>query len=187
MKKLSSVWRIAISIALTLGLYAVFEKLTSLLPCTDHVAESLALALCAGMGCYLLTGGRSPWLLGGAVILVVLALWLGSTQPILNLRLRATLLLGFNVTTQTHGNQLIHAGDILTLAAGQPAGLQAHTSLQNVRCHWMSTRGGNFDDPESCATVYIPPQSENDIVKVSVQPGCGLPNTVAQIKISILP
>lgn len=187
MKKLSRFWRVAVSIVLTLGLYAIFESLPLLLPCTDHVAESLALALCAGMGCYLLTGGRSPWLLGGAVILVVLALWFGSTQPILKLRLRAGPLSGFEVTTQMRGNQLIHAGDILTLAAGQPAGLQARTSLQNVRCHWMSTRGGNFDDPESCATVYIPPKSENDIVKVSVQPGCGLPNTVGQIKISILP
>lgn len=172
---------------LTLSLYAVFEALPPPLPCTDPIAQNLAWALCAGMGCYFLTGGRSPWLLGGGMILVVLALWVGSSQPLLNLRLRAALLLGFDVVTQTNNSQHIRSGDVLTIAAGKPTGLQPRTSLQNVRCHWMSTRGGIFDDPQSCATVYLPPQSENDIVKVSIQPGCGLSPIIGQIKVSILP
>jgi hypothetical protein len=51
----------------------------------------------------------------------------------------------------------------------------------------MSASGGALDDPQSCATVYVPPQADYDILKVSLQPGCGLPRSVGQIKISILP
>lgn len=177
-------WRAAVSFTLTLGLYAVFVQLPSLLPCTDHVAESFALALCAGMGCYLLLGGRSSLLVTGTVILVALTLWM-RTYPMLPLG--SPLVLGFNVITPSRGSFDIAQGEILTLATGKPTALQPRTSFKNVRCNWMSARGGAFDDPSSCATVYVPPQAENDVVKVSIQPGCGLSNTVQQIKVSILP
>jgi hypothetical protein len=56
-----------------------------------------------------------------------------------------------------------------------------------VRCDWSSANGGALDDPQSCDVVYNPPRAEYDILKVSIRPGCGLPNSIGQIKISILP
>ena len=177
--------RLPVGILLTLGLYPIFGLLPSLLPCADKTMQTLALAVCGGMGLYLLLGGRSRWLVAGAVTVALLALWLGSSYP-MN-QLRGPVFGGFTVTTQTRGTFRLAPGTVLTLAAEQPTGLETLTAIAAVRCNWMSAQGGAFDDPQSCATVYNPPHSESDIIKVSIQPACGLPSVVGQIKVSILP
>jgi hypothetical protein len=182
-RNISSI-RLIASILLTLSLYAVFETLPALAACSDHRAQSLVLALCAGMGFHLLAGGRSRRLLAGAVIVVLLACWLGfyPISPLFKNTLQ-----GFTVITQRRGSLRIAPGAVISLAAGQPTALEPLTATSNLRCNWMSTQGGAFDDPGSCATVYIPPHSESDVLKISIQPACGLPRVVGQIKISILP
>ncbi len=184
MRKLPHLGPLAAGIALTLGLYAVLTLLPPLLACADHTAQNLAVATCAGMGAYLLAGGRSPWALVGAAIVVMLAGWLGFYPVSL---LFKNNLQGFTVITQRRGSEHIAPGAVLTLAAGQATALQPLSGVSNLRCNWMSAQGGAFDDPGSCATIYVPPQRESDVLKVSIQPACGLPSLVAQIKISILP
>lgn len=177
--------RLALCSLLTLALYPVFGLLPAPLPCADKTAQTFALAICGGMGLYLLLGGRSHWLLVGTMTMALLALWLGSSYP-MN-QLKQPVFGGFNVTTQTRGTFRLAPGAVLTLAAGQPTALQPLTAVATVRCNWISAQGGAFDDPQSCTTVYSPPHSETDIIKVSIRPACGLPGVVEQIKISILP
>ena len=184
MRKFPRLGRWFVAALLTLGLYPVFYLLPPLVACTDHAAQSLVLALCGGVGGYLLLGERSPWLLAGAVTMILLTVWLGvyPLSPLFKNTLQ-----GFTVITRIHGSQRIAPGDVLTMAAGAPAGLEPLTVLAPLHCHWISAQGGVFDDPQSCGTAYMPPARAYDTLKVIIQPGCGLPNTLGQIKISILP
>ena len=184
MKKFPREGWAAAGILLTLALVPVFNRLPPLVACTDKTAQSLVLALCAGMGLYLLAGGRNLWLGAGTVSTLLLVLWLG-VYP-LSPRYR-NVLQGFTVTAQGRGSVRIADGAMVTLAAGQPAALGPLTALNDVHCNWMSAQGGDFDDPQGCDTVYIPPHASSyAILKVNIQSAC-LPRTLGQIKISILP
>lgn len=181
------------STALTCGLFALFQSIAPLIPCTDPTGQSLGLALCVGLGFQLLAGmwrlgKRALWLLGVEAALLLLTVWLGF-YPVSPLFAggRIPVLQGFNVMTRARGTVKIAPGGVVTLGSGSPAEVRALTLVTDLRCTWMSTRGGALDDPQSCVTDYVPPQSEYDILKVSLQPGCGLPRSVGQVKISILP
>lgn len=193
-KKLSLTMIIVASLLLAAGLFAAFNTLRPVLPCTYPAVQSLALALCVVLTLNLFVSarllGRQAWyVLGAQAILIVLVAWIGfyPLSPLGFSSGRIPVLRGFTVMTRTRGTWTIAPGEIITLGSGAPAAIQPLTLLTDVRCSWMSTRGGALDEPQSCATVYVPPQADYDILKVSLQPACGLPHSVAQIKISILP
>lgn len=177
---------------LTGGLFAAFEwLLPPLVPCTDLTAQNLGLALFLGLGFQLLMAarfgdGHLHWVAGAYIVLILLVVWLGfyPVSPLVSSG-HIPILRGFTVLTNTRGAVNVASGAVVTIDSGKPAAVQVLTLVDDTRCRWMSTTGGVLDDPQSCATVYIPPQAEYDILKVSLQPGCGLPHSVAQIKISI--
>jgi hypothetical protein len=182
---------------LTAILFALFRALPPFVPCADPTAQSLGLALCVVLGLSLgllllaraqLQGVRWRWALGAQVALLTLTAWLGF-YPLSPLFAggRIPVLQGFSVMTRTRGTVNVAPGGVVTLGNGSPAAVRALTLVGEVRCRWMSARGGALDDPQSCITDYVPPQAEYDILKVSLQPGCGLPRSVEQLKISILP
>lgn len=186
--------------ALTLGLFAVFGAFPPLLPhpwgvpCTDPMAQRLGLAIGLGLGLQLWAGARRRglrWWLGAQAVLLVLVAWLGfyPISPLFSSG-RIPILQGFVVITQARDALELPPGATITLTNGRPAAIRALTLTRNTpfaRCYWMSTRGGTLDDPSACDTVYVPPSEEFDILKVSLEPGCGLPRAVGQLKISILP
>jgi hypothetical protein len=193
-KKLSLPILLPTSAALTAILFAVFRALPPFVPCADPTAQSLGLALCVVAGLQLLVGARLladrrvRWVLGIEMALLALTAWLGfyPVSPLFASG-RILVLQGFSVMTRTRGTVNVAPGSVVTLGSGSPAAVRALTLGGDVRCRWMSTRGGALDDPQSCITDYVPPQAEYDILKVSLQPGCGLPHSVEQLKISILP
>ena len=181
------------SAALTGGLFAGFRALPPLVPCADPTAQSLTLALCVTLVLQLLAdarwlGGCFRWVTGAQAALVLLVAWMGfyPLSPLFSSG-RIPVLQGFTVITRARGAVNVAPGAIVTLSGGRPAAIQPLTLIEDVDCAWVSTSGGALDDPQSCAIVYVPPQADYDILKVSLQPGCGLPRSVGQIKISILP
>ena len=181
--------------ALTGGLFAAFAVLPLFVPCADPTAQHLGLALFLGLGFQLLAGARRladrrfRWALAAQAALLLLTIWLGvyPLSPLFSSG-RIPVVQGFSVLTRTRGTVNVASEGVVTLGSGIPAAVQALTLVEgNIHCRWMSTRGGVLDDPQSCATVYVPPPADYDILKVSIQPGCGLPRSVEQIKISILP
>ncbi len=163
------------------------------IPCADPTARRLGLVLCAWLGLSLLAGARrwsrlAFWVLGAQATLLLLTAWLGfyPLSPLFRSG-RIPVLQGFSVLTRARGTVIVAPGGVVTLGSGSPAAVRVLTLGADPGCRWMSTRGGALDDPQGCVTDYVPPQAEYDILKVSIQPGCGLPRSVGQVKISILP
>lgn len=192
MTKISAPLLFLASMALTSGLFVAFEGLLPpVVPCTALTAQNLGLALCLGLGFQLLAaarfeGGGLRWGIGVHIALILLVVWLGfyPLSPLVSSG-HIPVLRGFTVLTKARGEVNVAPGAVVTIDSGKPAAVQALTLVTDTRCRWMSAQGGDLEDPQSCATVYIPPQAEYDILKVSMQPACGLPHSVAQIKISI--
>jgi hypothetical protein len=193
-KKLSLPIILLAGLALAAGLFAVFSALPPVLPCTYPAAQSLVLALGALLLIYFFSGPR--WLPGArarylavTAVLIGLVAWLGfyPLSPLGFSTGRIPVLRGFTVVTRARSTVNIAPGAVLTLGSGVPAAIQPVTLPGDMRCTWMSTRGGALDEPSSCAVVYVPPQADYDILKLSLQPGCGLPRSVERIRISILP
>jgi hypothetical protein len=177
------------SLMLIVGGFAALRALTPLIPCTDHTAQSLALALLVGIIFQLfagtrLRGGWLRWTLSVEAVLLLIVAWLGfypiSPLPIPTFQ-------GFSILTQVRGRVTILPGGMVTLASGSLAAIHPLTLTGEAHCRWISSFGGALDDPGSCDVVYVPPQREYDILKLSLEPGCGLPRSVEQLKISILP
>ncbi len=93
----------------------------------------------------------------------------------------------FVVLSRERGEKHVAPNGIITLGKTSAAFIQPVIEAENIKCTWYSLHGGQLDGEESCSLTYIPPLAENDILRVNIQPGCGLPNTVEQIRISILP
>lgn len=159
------------------------------LPCTDALARDAILAFGMIFIIHLLVARRffphrvRTLLVFDLALLLVVA-WLG-LYPVSPLGFAT--LRGFAVTTTARGRWQVPPGGMVTLASGTAASVEALTLVNDVRCTWFSTRGGTLDEAQGCATVYIPPQEDFDVVKVNLKPGCGLPRSVEQLKIGILP
>lgn len=186
-----------VNAALAGALFIAFNALPlpSILPCTHPVAQSLVRALGVMLILHLLAGVRilsKRARLTFAVIetaLILSALWLGSYpfSPFGFTDGRIPVLSGFTVTTRIKGTFGIMPGEVITLGSGSPAYIKPVTLPVDTKCDWSSARGGALDATQLCDTVYVPPQADYDILRISIRPGCGLPQTVGQIKISILP
>jgi hypothetical protein len=167
---------------------------SQILPCTYLPAQSLVLAVCVMLILQFLAGAKifpryhKPLLIIDLVLLL-LAVWLGSyiLSPFGFSDRRNSFLGGFWVTTASRGRSEIASGEVISLTAGSAVAISPILPAGDVRCDWSSANGGALDDPQSCDMFYVPPMSDYDILKISVRPGCGLPNSIGQIKVSILP
>ena len=164
------------------------------LPCTHRFAQSAILAFSATLIIYLGLGTKflpqtTRLSIGLTISLIILALWLGSYpfSPLGFSTGRIPVLQEFAITTRKSSSTRLVPGANLTLASGLPAGIEPVFLLENVKCRWFSVNDGILESLEDCNTVYVPPQADYDILKINFQPGCGLPQASAQIKISILP
>jgi hypothetical protein len=122
-------------------------------------------------------------------LLILLTLWAGDYRysPLGFASEGRFVLQEFVVLTRERGEKHIAPNEIITLGRTSAAFIQPILKAENTTCNWHSLNGGQLDGQDSCSLVYIPPPADYDILRLSIQPGCGLPNTVEQIRISILP
>ncbi len=122
---------------------------------------------------------------------IVLAWWLGSYpySPLMGFANgHKSILSGFRITRQGRAIVTISSGDTLSLARGSYTSIEALVTPGSASCAWQSLNDGALDGADTCDLIYSPPKgTDYDILKVLVAPGCGLPKTTGQIKISILP
>jgi hypothetical protein len=195
-RRLSTIMIIVVNVILVGGLLTVLTvlPLPLFLPCTDPFAQRVVLTGCAVFVIQVFVGAKiipqynRRFLILEAVV-ILLAAWLGSYpfSPLGFSDGRIPVLRGFSVTTAAGRKSNIVPGEILLLGKGSIAAFKPVMLTGDVRCNWSSANGGALDDPQSCDVVYSPPGTEYDILKLSIRPGCGLPNSIGQIKISILP
>lgn len=165
-----------------------------LLPCTHPVGQAALAGILAMLIWHLAAGrmfsaARYKALVAIDAALLLAALWLGSYSfsPLDFAQGRVTILQGFEITTHARGTTRLAPGAILTLVYGSSAAIHPLLLPVPVSCSWSSTRSGNLDDANDCDTIYAPPAVEYDILQVRLRPGCGLPASVARIKVSVLP
>ena len=165
------------------------------LPCIHPYSQSIALAIIVLLVIYLVIAVKilpktGKPAIGAAAAVFFLVLWLGSYpfSPLGFSDGHIPILSGFTVTTRTKHITNLAPGEIVTLASGSPAEIEPVLLLaMNTKCNWSSSNGGTLDSPDTCDLVYIPPQADFDILKIKIRPGCGLPQSTTQIKVSILP
>ena len=196
LKKFFPLIAISVSVLLSVILFAVLNALPIplFLPCTHPFSQTAILALgCAAilqalLGAKILPGA-TKWMVGIAAALVLLAVWLGSYpfSPLGFADGRIPVLRGFLLTTRSLAGVDVAPGEIVTLSSGSAASIEPLLLAGDVACIWSSANQGVLDNPNDCTIAYRPPQAEYDILKVRIQPACGLPGSSAQIKISILP
>ena len=184
-----------ISAILVALLYAVFRRFfqASMFPCMEPRAELVALSLGVVfviqmfLAAKLLPDHYIPFLAGHVVLLLVV-FWLGayaisplgySTGQIPNLR-------GFTII-RAGRSSLLQNNEILSLKAGSAVGIHPRLLDGMTQCMWISAAGAAMDDLSSCNTVYLPPNAEQDVLRVRLRSACGLPDSAGKIRISILP
>ncbi len=187
---------IASDLVLMGGIFIVLNALPlpPLLACTDPLTQKIALAGSVMLMLQLSVGVKivaqfDRRLRALEIVLLLLVVWLGSYpfSPLGFSDGRIPVLRGFSVITPTRREFHILPGEILLLGNGAIAAFKPLMLTGDVRCNWSSANGGALDDPQSCDVVYNPPDAEYDILKVSIRPGCGLPHSIEQIRVSILP
>jgi len=168
--------------------------LPTIIPCIYPFAQNLALAIIMLWIFQTIlipkTGwGRAKPALIVLPLLLMLLLWFGSYpfSPLGFSTGRISVLRGFEVTRSLQPPRTIASGKIVTVADGSVMGIRPITLPVDRSCFWASAKGGAFDDPRTCDTVYFAPAEEYDILKIDIQPGCHLPNLQGEIKFSILP
>jgi len=186
---------ILLSAVPALGFFLILGALPipQVLPCVHPSAQNLSLALTGSSIVHLLAGARffpryRPSLLAIDACLLLLVIWLGAYRfSPLGLSSRENILREFVVMTPQMGEKHIPPNGIISVGNTSVAYIQPILGPGNIKCSWYSLHGGGLDGQESCPLLYTPPSADFDILKVNLQPGCGLPNTVQQIRISILP
>ncbi len=126
----------------------------------------------------------------GYGLLIVLSLLLGSYafSPLGFASGRIPLLSGFIITRSQRVPEQIASGQVISMIAGSPLGVQARLLPGPATCMWSSSNGGAFDDPAACDTVYAPDnQASFSVLRVSIRSACSLPPALGEIKISVLP
>ncbi len=124
------------------------------------------------------------------VVLLALAAWSGSLRfsPLQFGSRRLPVLRGFEIRSVNRAPVTIGPGAVVSAAPGLPLVIHPQTIAAPLDCRWFASAGGALDDPRSCDTVYAAPNGvPSEILRLRVQPACGLPPAVAEIKISIMP
>lgn len=161
-----------------------------------HPAARIAILVLLGIAILLLVirlvlRGRISWIpIVVAGILILLAVWLGSYRisPLGFTTGRIPLVSGFWVTRTERARIWAAPFDVMTMAEGSAIGIQSVLLPGPASCMWSSSNGGSFEDPTGCDTAYEPgPGAAYDVLRVNVRSACGLPSTVAEIRISVLP
>lgn len=138
-----------------------------------------------------LRGRRVGWQLALAwVALFALATWFGSLRysPLRFGSARLPVLQGFEIRRPNRAPIIIASGKVVSASPGLPLVIHPQTLPVRTQCQWSASAGGALDDPRSCDTTYAAPAGAPfEILRLRLQPACGLPPAVAQIKISILP
>jgi len=168
--------------------------LPAIVPCSYPAGQSFVAAVVIVLILQLLVGRKlfpryNLLLLGTDIILILLAVWLG-LYPFSLLGPSGefkSVIQGFRITTANKGTLEVVSGEIVSLTAGSAIAISPNLLAGEARCDWSSANGGALDNPQGCDTYYVPPPSDYDILKISVRPGCGLPNSIGEIKVSILP
>jgi hypothetical protein len=76
----------------------------------------------------------------------------------------------------------------VTIAANSVTEIRPIILPGKITCFWASNNGGALDDPGSCDVAYLsPPVADFDILKVLVRPGCHMPVSHGEIRVSIQP
>ncbi len=193
-----SLLRVLILNALDLGLLLIILNalpVPALIPCAYPPAQSIAFALCGSLVLHLLfirrisvTRGQ-PIILGYSLLLV-LAFWLGSypLSPLGFSNRRIPVLNGFKITRFGRPDISIASGQIVTVAGNSITEIQPIILPVDKTCTWVSANGGALDEPRNCDVAYFSPRGAiSDTLRLLVQPGCHLPNSVGEIRFSILP
>lgn len=192
------IWVVAFLVDILLAgvLFVLFNALPlpPVVPCTHPLAQNFVLALILALVCQLLLGAKiAAWwqkaFSGLSIALLPMALWLGSYpfSPLGFSQGRIPLLNGFLVRTAARGAVHVAPGGVVEMSVNSIAAISPALLPGAVRCDWLSSNGGALDDSQSCDVSYMAPAADYDILKISLRPGCGLPASVAQLKISILP
>ncbi len=124
------------------------------------------------------------------VVLLALAAWSGSLRysPLQFGSRRLPVLRGFEIRSFNRVPVTITPGQVVSAAPGLPLVIHPETIPVPIDCRWFASAGGALDDPRSCDTVYVAPNGvPSEILRLRVQPACGLPPAVAEFKISIMP
>lgn len=195
-KKLSPLLILSLSATLVVVIFVALSvfPIPLLIPCTHPFSQNAVLALGIPLVFNLILAAKIPLettklTVVSVTALIFLAFWLGSYpfSPLGFSAGRIPVLRGFKFTTRARLNASVAPGGIVTLISGSPAAIEPVLLTGNVKCAWTSANGGNLDNPNDCDIAYSPPQADYDILKIRLQPACGLPESSAQIKISILP
>ncbi len=162
--------------------------------CMHPVARDTALALLAALvlvAVVMLRSRRILWIpFVVCLLLIALASWLGSYRfsPLGFSSGRIQLINGFLITRPQQAQTLVSPMQTVTVATGAAIGIDPQMLPGPVTCFWSSANGGAFDDPASCDTAYSPGQGAGfDVLRVDIRSACGLPGTVSQLNISMLP
>ncbi len=170
-----------------------FFKLPPILPCSAGWANRLIIALILTF--FLQTFIASKILHSQALhilvfyaIAILCSLWLG-LYPISPLGYSSGRIPnpdGFSITTANRNFSAANL-EIISLQQGATVGISPTMLNGDFHCDWISSNGGGLESSTGCDTVYQVPDAGYDILRLRVRSACGLPDSITQIKISILP
>ncbi|MEW6403931.1 MAG: hypothetical protein AB1649_19220 [Chloroflexota bacterium] len=169
-----------------------FSK-SQVVPCTDIWASNLILSLALSFALQLvitprILPGQYKSVLMAHAASILLALWLGlyPTSPLGYSSGKIPILQGFQIIRASR-DSFAGVSEIISLPQGSAVGINPIMLPGGFECTWLSSAEGVLDDPASCDTAYIPPDADFDILRLRIRSACGLPDSTAQLKISILP
>jgi hypothetical protein len=125
--------------------------------------------------------------LGAFAALCGLALWLGSYSLSPLGFARQPALRGF-IVQEGQGDPIrAEPGGGFSISRSSLAFIIPIIEPAGASCIWQSQAGAGIDAPDICDIAYAPPPGEYDVLRLRVTPGCGLPNSLGNLRIAILP
>lgn len=125
--------------------------------------------------------------LGTVAIMVGLTLWLGSYSLSPLSFARQPALRGFIVQKAQGPSVQVQAGDGFSISRSSLAFITPLIEPGEASCIWQSQGGAMLDAPDICDIAYAPPAAEYDVLRLRVRSGCGLPDSLGNLRIAILP
>ena len=168
-------------------------KFPPIIPCSAVWANNLLLALIFTFFLQIfiarkILGNHALQFLVFHTVMILCSLWLGLYQfsPLGYSSGRIPNPDGFSITTANRSYSAANL-EVISLQQGATVGISPSMLNGDFHCDWISSNGGGLESSTGCDTVYQVPDAEYDILRLRVRSACGLPDSIAQIKISILP